>query len=111
MDQMNYQNYQMNQGDGGKNLAIGSLVCGIISTVFCWVGTGALIPLILGIVAIILAVKSGKMAPYGRRSGIATAGLVLGIIGVVLSGIIFTCSLIACGSLGCLACLGSPYYY
>ena len=98
---------QMNQGDPGKGLGIGALVCGIISVVFCWVGYGAFITLILGIVAIVLAVKAGKMAPGGHRSGMATAGLVLGIIGVVLSGIIFACSLVACGSVGCLACMGA----
>ena len=101
---------QMNQGDPSKGLAIGSMVCGIISVLFCWAGYFALVALILGIVAIVLSVKAGKMAINGHRPGMATAGLVLGIIGVVLSGIIFACALVACTSAGCLSCAGAALY-
>ena len=94
----------LNPGDPTKGIAIASMVCGIISVVFCWFGYFAIVALALGIVAIILSVKAGKEAPNGQRPGMATAGLVLGIIGVVLSGIIFACALVACGSVGCAAC-------
>lgn len=95
---------QMNQGDPTKGIAIASMVCGIISVVFCWFGYFAIVALALGIVAVILSVKAGKASPTGQRSGMAVAGLVLGIIGIVLSGIVFACALVACGSVGCAAC-------
>jgi hypothetical protein len=70
-------------------MAIAALVCGIISVVFAFFGYGAIVGIILGIVAIVLGVLARKDP---QRKGIATAGLVLGIIGTVLSGIL----LIAC---------------
>ena len=56
-----------------------------------------IILLACGIIAIIMGAKGRKMSimAYGKPSGLATAGLVLGIIGTVITGI---------GAVSCLAC-------
>lgn len=72
-----------------KGMAIGALVCGIVSIVAAWFGYGAIVGLVLGIVAIVLGVKVRKLNDASK--GMATGGLVTGIIGVVLSGILLTC--------------------
>lgn len=59
--------------------AIASMVLGIISIVFCVAGY---IPLIIGILAIILA---GISLNNDEAKGMATTGLVTGIIGSVFS--------------------------
>ncbi len=90
----------------GKNLAIGSLVCGILSLVLIFVSSILIfsnsiafvlpiIGLILAIVSIVLAVNSKKQ---GFDGGIQKAGLVLGIIGTVLCGITF---------MACVFCIGA----
>lgn len=77
-----------------NGLAVASLVLGIVSIVFSfflqWLG------LIIGIVGIVLGVMAKKKNP----SGMATAGLVLSIIGTVLCALIF----IACAA--CLSAVG-----
>jgi len=55
-----------------NSMAVGSLICGIIGFFF--------FGFILGIIAISLGVQ-GRKIPY--RSGMATAGLVLGIIDII----------------------------
>lgn len=74
-----------------KGMAIGALVCGIVSIVAAWFGFGAIVGLVLGIVAIVLGVKVRKLNDASK--GMATGGLVTGIIGVVLSGILLTCAI------------------
>jgi type II secretory pathway component PulF len=70
-------------------MAIAALVCGIVSVVFAFFGYGAIVGIIVGIVAIVLGILARKDP---QRKGMATAGLILGIIGTVLSGVL----LIAC---------------
>lgn len=66
----------------GKGLAIASMVCGIVSF-FCF-------GLVLGLLAVIFgAVAKSK----GYTGGMATAGVVLGVIGLAL----YVVALIACG--------------
>ena len=86
-----YYNYER-----GSIVGIAALVLGIISLLlavfsggFAWVGT------ILGIIGIVLAVK-GRKDPEQRS--MATAGLVLSIIGTVLSLVVF---------IACAACIGA----
>lgn len=81
----------------GKNQGIASLVCGIISVVFMFFGYSALVGLILGVVAIILAVNAKKK---GYTEGIQKAGLVLGIIGTVLCAISFVSCVLCAGVIG-----------
>lgn len=69
-----------------KRMGIASLILGIIGIVFCWI---LVISLITGIIGIVLSVKARNSIPVGAPGrGIATAGLVLSIIGIVL-GVIF----------------------
>ena len=71
-----YNGYQgqPTQPQPGHNLALASLICGIISFLCC--GTP------LGIAAIICSVSAKKR---GNTETINTAGLVCGIVGLVLS--------------------------
>lgn len=76
-------------------MAVAALVIGIISVVvaifggvFSWLGT------VFGIVGIILAIQGRKNI---EQQGMATAGLVLSIIGTILGLLLF---------LACAACVG-----
>ncbi len=84
-----------------KGKATASMVTGILSLVFCWLSifiyTG-IIPIALGIVAVVLGVQARKELPQGQ-SGSATAGMVCGIIGLALS--IFWVSCVICVAAGC----------
>ena len=99
MDNNQYQpQYQPQPPVPGKGAATCSLVCGIISVVLCWLGyatwgVGSVIALVLGIVACVQGAKARKLMPQGQ-TGSATAGLVLGIIGVIFSAIFSVCSII-----------------
>ncbi|MDX1511077.1 MAG: DUF4190 domain-containing protein [Nitriliruptorales bacterium] len=66
-----------------NGLAIGALVVGILSLVLCFTPAG----LVLGPTAIVLSVKSRtalKADPSQKGGGMATAGLVLGILGALI---------------------------
>lgn len=76
-----------------KGKAIASLICGIVSVVLAWFGYGAIAGLAAGIVAIVLGVGVRKLNDENKN--FATAGLVTGIIGVVLSGILLVCVICA----------------
>lgn len=76
--------------DPGKVMAIISLVLGILGILTGWVwGIGC----ILGIAAVILGVISGNKSQAAGfpKSGVALAGLICGIVGILLGA-------------GCLAC-------
>lgn len=78
----NYQGMPQPQPGGGGGLAITSLVLGIIAIVtFCV----PVLPWILGLLAIVLAVIAMGQAGANRPTGQAKAGLILGIVGLVLS--------------------------
>lgn len=93
--------YQPNIGpQPGQGLATASLICGIFSLVLSFTAFIAVVGLILGVIAIATASSAKKK---GFLGGTATAGLVMGIIGTVISGLIFM-SCIACfGTAGCIA--------
>ncbi len=76
------------QATAGKGLAIAGMVCGILSF-FC-------IPAILGVLGIIFG---GVSKSKGYTGGMATAGIVCGVIGVAL----WLLMLIACPGTGLLA--------
>lgn len=81
----------------GKNKAVAGFVLGIVALVFGFLGTWfSVIALPMAIVGLILSVTGGKAlkAAGQSESGIATAGLVIGIIAVVLTAIFFfTCGI------------------
>ena len=83
-----------NEQKESNGLGVASLVLGILSIIFIfvvqWIG------LILGIIGIVLAVNARKNNP----SGVATAGLVLSIVGTVFCALGF----IACAA--CVAAIG-----
>ena len=67
------------QQDAGKGKAIASMVLGILSIVCCYVG------FILGIIAIVLGSQSKKtQTDANQPTGMATAGLITGIIGTII---------------------------
>ena len=78
-----------------KGKAIAGLVLSIVALVIGWWGILAFVGLPMAIVGLVLSVSGGKqLKAAGQPSGIATAGLVIGIIAVVLTGIaFFTCGL------------------
>lgn len=90
---------QMPQGK--KGMAITAMVLGIVSCVLAWfygVNAIALATGVVGLVLAIVALKSYK--DLGQSSGLATAGLVLSIIGTVLAAIgFFTCTVCVCCTL------------
>ncbi len=67
-------------GNKSTGFGIASLVLGIVSIVFCWV---PVVGLVSGILGIIFSVKQRKIS----QNGIAIAGLVTSIIGLVLSAL------------------------
>ena len=77
-----------------NGFAIASLVLGIVAIVFSFIGLSIPFGLIIGVVGIILGVVAKKKNP----TGMATAGLVLSIIGTVLCALIF---------IACAACVGA----
>ena len=88
--------------NNGKGFSIAALVLGIVAIVLAWFYMVNIAALVCGIVGIILAVKGKKLAKAaGAPTGIATAGLVLSIIGTIIAGIGF----LACTI--CVACFGN----
>lgn len=76
-------------------MAIASLVLGIIAVVFCLMGPLAWLGLIVGVVGLVLAILARKT----EKTGASTAGMVLSIIGIVLSGIMWlACMVCASGA-------------
>ena len=86
-----------------KGKAIAGMVLGIVAIVFGFLGKWfSVLALPMAIVGLVLSVIGGKaLKAAGQPSGIATAGLVLGIIAVVLTSIFFfTCGI-------CTICIAS----
>ena len=87
MDQ-NYQFQEQNpsvqpSSKKADGLAIASLVCGIIAVVMICCCT--YLGVILGIIAIVLGAMSKD--EYGNKSTMAKVGIVLGILGALLSAL------------------------
>lgn len=78
-----------------KSFGIACLVCGILSLLCCccseWLGIG------LAVASIILFILERKVAK--QKTGLATAGLVCGIISIVISilGMIFAAIILSSG--------------
>lgn len=85
------------QNEGNKTLGIISIVCGGVAIVLSFFTYLNIIGLAAGIVGIILAVKAKQsFQNAGQTSPVPTVGLVLSIVGLVLSAIFFfTCTLCA----------------
>jgi len=83
------------------------LLFGIVSLVTCWLGwvpiygliPVGLIPVTLGFFGIIFSVIGKSLAEKNHKStGVATTGLVLSIIGMIISGIGFSICVVCAGS-------------
>ena len=86
-----------NMNPKGKNCSIAALILGIVSIVLCFPYILSALAMACGIAGIICA-TNGLEA--GQPTSLATAGLVLSIIGLTLSSIsFFTCTL-------CVTCVG-----
>lgn len=87
----------------GKGMAAAALVLGILSCILWWIPYVSIFALIMSIAGLVLGVKARKeMDPQNR--GLATAGMVLCIIGVVLSGLGFITCTLPVMTVGCAAC-------
>jgi hypothetical protein len=70
-----------------QTLAVVSLICGIVSFLTCWIPIG---PITLGLLAAIGAIVTGFMAKAAIKrgeqagNGLATAGIILGIVHIAL---------------------------
>ena len=81
------------------NKATASLVLGIISLVCIWFGYSALVGVVCAIVGLVFGIQIRKASQEEgfTPSGMATAGLVLNIIGLSLCAVAF---------IACVACVG-----
>lgn len=75
---------QAPQQTPGNGAGVASMVCGILSIVFCW--CYGIVGLPLGIIALAMYSKSKRMNG-GFVIGMARAGMVCGIIGSILSAL------------------------
>ena len=91
------------QDDQGNGLAIASLVCGILGIVLSLLSLNlfvAIPALVLAILAVVFGVKARKTAPPDNR-GMATAGLVLGIVALGIAAfVLIVCTAVA----SCVGC-------
>lgn len=92
--------------DDGKKLSVAALVLGILGIVGGWIPVVCYFTTVCAILGIIFGIKgrAKSIAVNGKASGLATAGLVLGIIGTCFAvlGLICAavCSAALCASAG-----------
>ena len=86
---------------GKKGLAIASLVLGIVACVISWWGLVlGIIGIICAVIGLILAINAQKSyKALGQKNGIATAGLILSIIGTIVCGIVLAAGTAAANEL------------
>lgn len=80
----------------GKGFSIAALVLGILGIVGGWIPVVCYFTTICAILGIVFGVKGRKMsvAVHGKASGLATAGLVLGIIGTAFAILGLLCTVV-----------------
>lgn len=83
------EQYQSN--GSSKGISIAALVCGIVGVAGGWILSWG--GIVVSIVAIILgAIGMKKAKENNEPKGLATAGLVLGIIGTVITVLVVICA-------------------
>ena len=101
----------MGPANDGKNMSIAALVCGILGIVGSFLPIVCYFTTVLAILGLVFGIKGRKLSTlaYGKASGMATAGLVLGAIGVAFAVIGLICT-IACTALLCSAGAAGALY-
>lgn len=90
-----------------NGMAIAALVCGIMGIVGSFIPVVNYFTTVLAILGIVFGVKGKKQAQTtGEGNGLATAGLVLGIIGAAFAVISLLCALLCVSSLVSLGSMG-----
>jgi len=94
-----------NEVNNGQNLSIAALVLGILGIVGVFIPVVCYFTTICAILGIILGVKGRQMsvAATGSASGLATAGLVLGIVGTAFAVLGLICTVCSLAVLGAMA--------
>lgn len=82
MDNQNNLNQQSQKG--GNGLGVAAMVVGIIAIVGSWIPLINIISVVLGFIALGLAIGGLVVSKSGRPKGTSIAGLVLSIITIVL---------------------------
>ncbi len=85
----------------GKGMSIAALVCGILGIIGGFIPFVSYFTTVLAVLGLIFGVIGRKKSTlaYGKASGIATAGLVLGVIGVAFAVIGLLCTIICTAAL------------
>ncbi len=93
--------------EGKSNgMAVAALICGILGMIGSFIPVVMYFTAILAVLGIVFGVKGKRIARESNTGmGLATAGLVLGIIGTVCAASGILCALACAGSLGSLASL------
>lgn len=88
------------EGPETNKMSVAALVCGILGIVGSFIPVISYFTLILAILGIVFGAKGMKIAKAtGQGQGLATAGLVLGIIGTAFGVIGVLCIICAAGAL------------
>ncbi len=91
-----------------KGLSVAALVCGILGIVGSFIPVVCYFTLVLAILGIVFGAKASKIAKQNEESkGLATAGLVLGIIGTAFGAIGVICVICAAGVIGAAGAAGA----
>lgn len=90
-------NQAPNQVPQNNNMPVAALICGLLALVFWFIPLRYFnfINLLFSILAIVFGAK-GRQTASPNQTGMATAGMVLGIIGVVLYLVSIVCIIAAC---------------
>lgn len=90
-------NQAPNQVPQNNNMPVAALICGLLALVFWFIPLRYFnfINLLFSILAIVFGAK-GRQTASPNQAGMATAGMVLGIIGVVLYLVSIVCIIAAC---------------
>lgn len=91
--------YRAAEDPSKKSPATASLVLGILSLICALFGYGAILGLILGIIGVVLGAKARKI----NQTGVATAGFVCSLIGLVICGVAIVCVVACAGTIGILS--------
>lgn len=99
--QQDTQTYQHNTPESTTNgMAIAALICGILGIVGSFIPVVTYFTTVLAILGIIFGVKGKQQADLiNSGKGLATAGLVLGIIGTVFGLLGVICALACAGAI------------